>query len=42
MLCDFALDPDLAWSVCKKCHYKKGHKDECNVGNLSKMNCERK
>ena len=28
----FALDPDLAWSVCKKCHYKYGHKDECSTG----------
>lgn len=35
----FALDPDLAWSVCKKCHYKKGHKDECSTGKLSSKIC---
>jgi len=36
----FALDPDLAWSVCKKCHYKYGHKNECNTGNLSNIVCK--
>ncbi len=35
----FALDPDFAWSVCKKCHYEKGHKDECSTGNLAKLSC---
>ena len=35
----FALDPDLAWSVCKKCHYKYGHKDECSTGNLANKIC---
>jgi len=35
----FALDPDLAWSVCKNCHYEKGHRDECSTGNLSKKRC---
>ncbi len=35
----FALDPDLAWSVCKKCHYEKGHKDECNTWNLANKIC---
>jgi hypothetical protein len=35
----FSLDPDLAWSVCKYCHYKYGHKDECSTGNLSKIIC---
>lgn len=37
----FALDPDLAWSVCKICHYKKGHKtgSDCSTGNLSKRIC---
>ena len=35
----FALDPDLAWSVCKDCHYKYGHKDECSTGNLSAIVC---
>lgn len=35
----FALDPDLAWSVCKKCHYKYGHKDECSTGKLANKIC---
>jgi hypothetical protein len=35
----FALDPDFAWSCCKKCHYKYGHKDECSTGNLSSKIC---
>ena len=35
----FSLDPDYAWSCCKKCHYKKGHKDSCSTGNLSKRVC---
>lgn len=35
----FALDPDLAWSVCKKCHYRYGHKDECSTGNLAILRC---
>jgi len=37
----FTLDPDLAWSVCKKCHYQYGHKtdSECSTGSLSKRVC---
>jgi len=35
----FALDPDLAWSVCKDCHYKYGHIDECSTGNLANIIC---
>jgi len=37
----FALDPDLAWSCCKKCHYKYGHKTgtECSTGNLANKIC---
>jgi hypothetical protein len=35
----FALDPDYAWSVCKRCHYKYGHKDECSTGNLAVKIC---
>jgi hypothetical protein len=35
----FALDPDLAWSVCKKCHYEKGHKDECSASNIAARMC---
>jgi len=39
----FSLDPDLAWSVCSKCHYEKGHKDECSTGSLAnKILCEGK
>ena len=34
-----ALDPDFAWSCCEKCHYEKGHKDECSTGNLAKIVC---
>ena len=37
----FALDPDLAWSVCQDCHYKYGHSDkDCNTGNLANKKCE--
>lgn len=35
----FSLDPDFAWSVCERCHYEKGHKDECSTGNLAKKIC---
>jgi len=35
----FSLDPDYAWSVCEKCHYKFGHKDECSTWNLSQISC---
>jgi len=35
----FALDPDCAWSCCKKCHYKYGHKDECSTGVLAHLSC---
>ena len=37
----FALDPDLAWSCCEKCHYKYGHKTgtECSTGNLANLQC---
>jgi len=35
----FVLDPDLAWSVCKKCHFKYGHKNECSTGKLAYTNC---
>lgn len=36
----FALDPDLAWAVCSKCHYEKGHKDECSTGNIAAIICK--
>jgi 5-methylcytosine-specific restriction endonuclease McrA len=37
----FALDPDLAWSVCKKCHNYYGHKKNtnCSTGILSTIVC---
>ncbi len=35
----FALDPDFSWSCCEKCHYEKGHKDECSTGSLATKNC---
>jgi len=35
----FALDPDFAWSCCEKCHYEKGHKDECSTGILAAKIC---
>jgi len=35
----FSLDPDFGISVCKECHYKYGHKDECNTGNLANRIC---
>jgi len=39
----FALDLDLAWSCCEKCHYEKGHKKEtnCSTKSLANKNCER-
>jgi len=37
----FALDPDYVIAVCKKCHYKYGHKNgtKCSTGNLSAAIC---
>ena len=34
-----SLDPDYAWSCCSKCHYKKGHKDECSLIKISQIKC---
>ena len=31
----FSLDPDYSISVCKDCHYKYCHKDECSLVNIS-------
>ena len=36
----FSLDPDYAISVCKKCHYKYCHKDECSTGNIANKICK--
>ncbi len=35
----FALDPYYAWSCCEKCHYEKGHKDDCSTGRLAYIVC---
>jgi hypothetical protein len=35
----FVLDPDYAWSCCEKCHYEKGHKDECSAGKIASIKC---
>ena len=36
----FSLDPDYAISVCKDCHYRYGHKDECSTGSLANKICK--
>ena len=36
----FALDPDYGVACCKKCHYKYGHKGECNTANLAHVDCK--
>lgn len=37
----FALDPDYAWSCCKKCHYEKGHQTgtECSLDSIREKVC---
>ena len=35
----FALDPDYCVACCEKCHYEKGHSEECSTGNLAKIVC---
>ena len=35
----FSLDPDYAWSCCKKCHYEKGHIGDCSTGAISNKVC---
>lgn len=35
----FSLDPDFAWSCCKKCHCQKGHQEECSTGKLANQIC---
>jgi 5-methylcytosine-specific restriction endonuclease McrA len=37
----FSLDPDYAISVCKDCHYKYGHQDECSTGNIANIICKK-
>ncbi len=36
----FSLDPDYGVSCCSKCHYEKGHKDECSTGQLANVICK--
>lgn len=36
---NLSLDPDNGIILCKDCHYKKGHIEECSTGNLAKMVC---
>jgi len=36
----FSLDPDYGIACCEKCHYKKGHKDECSTGYLANLKCQ--
>jgi len=35
----FGLDPDFGIACCEKCHYEKGHVDECSTGQLAAMIC---
>ena len=35
----FSLDPDYGISCCKKCHYEKGHKNECSTGQIASKIC---
>ncbi len=35
----FSLDPDYGIACCEKCHFKYGHKDECNTGQLANFVC---
>ena len=35
----FSLDPENGICLCKKCHYKYGHKDKCDTNYLSKIKC---
>jgi len=36
----FTLDPNYGISCCEKCHYEKGHKDECSTGMLASKVCK--
>ncbi len=36
----FSLDPDYGLACCEKCHYEKGHKDECSTGQLAQRICK--
>lgn len=36
-----ALDPDNGLALCKECHYKYGHSNECSTGRLANIVCNR-
>jgi hypothetical protein len=36
----FSLDPENGICLCEKCHFKYGHKDECEINNIKKR-CEK-
>jgi hypothetical protein len=36
----FALDPDNGLALCKKCHYKYGHSDECSPFDIHSRFCK--
>lgn len=33
----FELDPDLGIACCEDCHYNKGHRDECSLNSLKRL-----
>ncbi len=35
----YSLDPDFGLACCVKCHYEKGHKDECSTGKIANIIC---
>ena len=35
-----ALDPDNGIILCRECHIKFGHQDECSTGNLANLVCK--
>ncbi|MHA1923810.1 MAG: HNH endonuclease [Candidatus Heimdallarchaeota archaeon] len=36
----FSLDPDNGISVCKQCHFRYAHRDNCSTGKLAKVLCQ--
>ncbi len=36
----FALDPVNGICLCKECHYKYGHKEECSAWNIANRKCK--
>ena len=35
----FSLDPEYGIACCIKCHYEKGHRDECSTGQIAYTIC---